>query len=54
VLLGVVAFLIPYIASLPFYGLEVFVGFIQAVVFMMLSLVFFASATAGHGSEGHR
>ncbi len=53
VLLGVVAFLIPYIASVPFYGLEVFVGFIQAVVFMMLSLVFFASATAGHGGEGH-
>jgi F-type H+-transporting ATPase subunit a len=53
VLLGVVAFLIPYIVSLPFYGLEVFVGFIQAVVFMMLTLVFFASATAGHGGEEH-
>jgi F-type H+-transporting ATPase subunit a len=53
VLLGVMAFLIPYIASLPFYGLEVFVGFIQAAVFMMLSLVFFSTATAGHGSEEH-
>lgn len=53
VLLGVVAFLIPYIVSLPFYGLEVFVGFIQALVFMMLSLVFFTVATIGHGGEEH-
>ena len=45
VLLGVMAFLIPYIISLPFYGLEVFVGFIQAVVFMMLTLSFLVSAT---------
>jgi F-type H+-transporting ATPase subunit a len=53
VLLGVMAFLIPYIASLPFYGLEVFIGFIQAVVFMMLALVFFVMATLGHGGEEH-
>jgi len=51
ILLAVVAFLIPYIASLPFYGLEVFVGFIQAVVFMMLTLIFFAVAVSGHGAE---
>jgi F-type H+-transporting ATPase subunit a len=48
------AFLIPYIASLPFYGLELFVGFIQALVFMMLALVFFTLATQGHGGEAHR
>jgi F-type H+-transporting ATPase subunit a len=35
VLLVVVASLIPYIAPLPFLGLEVFVGFIQALVFSM-------------------
>ena len=52
VLLGVLAFLIPYVVSLPFYGLELFVGFVQALVFMMLSLVFFTLATIGHG-EGH-
>jgi F-type H+-transporting ATPase subunit a len=33
---------------MPFYGLELFVGFIQALVFMMLSLVFFNMATHGH------
>ncbi len=48
VLLAVMAFLIPFVASLPFYGLEIFVGFIQAVVFMMLALVFFVTATIGH------
>ncbi len=54
VLLGVVAFLIPYVISLPFYGLEVFVGFVQALVFFMLTLVFFSLATMGHGEAEHR
>ena len=40
VLLIVVASLIPYIAPIPFLGLEIFVGFIQALVFSMLTLVF--------------
>jgi F-type H+-transporting ATPase subunit a len=53
VLLGVMAFLIPYIVSLPFYGLELFVGFVQALVFMMLSVAFFIVATTSHGEEGH-
>jgi F-type H+-transporting ATPase subunit a len=51
VLLLVVGFLVPYIASLPFYGLELFVGFIQAAVFMMLAVVFMSMATQGHGSS---
>ena len=47
------AFLIPFLVpgTLVFYGLEVFVGLIQAVVFMMLTFVFIAMATAGHGEE---
>ena len=53
VLLLVMAFLIPYFASLPFYGLELFVGFIQAAVFMMLAVVFISMATEGHGGESH-
>jgi F-type H+-transporting ATPase subunit a len=52
VLLSVVAFLFPYAISLPFYGLELFVGFVQALVFMMLTLVFMSMATMGHGSHG--
>jgi F-type H+-transporting ATPase subunit a len=51
VLLGVMAFLIPYIISLPFYGLEIFVGFVQALVFMMLAVAFFLVATTSHGEE---
>lgn len=49
VLLTVVAFLIPFIAPIPFLGLEIFVGFIQALVFAMLTLVFLNIATESHG-----
>ncbi len=34
-----------------FFGLEIFVGFIQAFVFFILSLVFFSMATHSHGEE---
>jgi F-type H+-transporting ATPase subunit a len=51
VLLGVMAFLIPYLVSLPFYGLEIFVGFVQAMVFMMLTVAFFVVAITSHGEE---
>lgn len=53
VLLGVMAFLIPYLMSLPFYGLEIFVGVVQALVFMMLTVAFFVIAISGHGAEEH-
>lgn len=53
VLLFVMAFLIPYLVSLPFYGLEIFVGFVQALVFMMLTVAFFVVAVTGHGGEEH-
>lgn len=46
VLLVVAAFLIPYVIPLPFLFLELFVGFIQAFIFAMLSLVFVAIATS--------
>lgn len=48
VLLVVIAFLIPLIAPIPFIGLEIFVGLIQALVFALLSLVFINMATEGH------
>ncbi len=48
VLLMVISALIPVFASIPFLGLEVFVGFIQAFVFATLSLVFFNMATQAH------
>jgi len=51
VLLAVMAFLVPYLISLPFYGLEIFVGFVQALVFMMLTVAFFIVAMSHHGEE---
>jgi len=48
VLLLVVTFLVPFVAALPFYGLEIFVGFVQALVFAMLTTVFLQMATIGH------
>ncbi|MDA2935794.1 F0F1 ATP synthase subunit A [Patescibacteria group bacterium AH-259-L05] len=46
VLLVVIAFLIPFIAPLPFMVLELFVGFVQALIFAMLTLVFLKIATS--------
>ena len=51
VLLGIVGFLVPFLIPLPFLFLEVFVGFIQAFIFTMLTLVFIAMSTAGHEEE---
>lgn len=45
VLLIVMLHLVPYLIPLPFLFLEVFVGFIQAIVFAMLTLVFLKAAT---------
>jgi len=48
VLLVVMMFLVPYILPLPFFMLEMFVGFIQALVFTTLTLVFLKMATESH------
>lgn len=48
VLIVVLTFLTLIIIPVPFYGLEIFVGFIQALVFAMLSLVLFNMATHKH------
>ncbi|MBI2024300.1 F0F1 ATP synthase subunit A [Candidatus Giovannonibacteria bacterium] len=44
VLLVIVGFLVPYVIPLPFLFLEIFVGFIQAFIFSMLTLVFISMA----------
>lgn len=51
VLLTVIAMIIPYVVPLPFMGLELFVGAIQALVFTMLTLVFIKTAITPHGAE---
>ncbi len=51
VLLIVVATLVPYLAPIPFLFLEVFVGFVQALVFSLLTLVFLTIATVEHAHD---
>ncbi len=52
VLLAIMAFLVPYLIPLPFMLLEIFVGFIQAFIFGMLTAVFVAMAVS-HSDEAH-
>ena len=53
VLLMAMGFLLPLIGLIPFMGLELFVGVIQAFIFAMLTLVFAAMATVSHGGDEH-
>lgn len=48
VLLIVIGSLLPFIAPLPFLGLELFVGLIQALIFASLTLVFLNMAASEH------
>lgn len=50
-LLFIMAFLVAMILPVIFYGLEVIVGFIQALVFAVLTLVFSAQAMVSHHHE---
>ena len=54
VLLFVMAFILP-VMNVAFFGLEFFVGLIQAAVFGLLTLMFMNSASTGHhdGEEEH-
>ena len=50
ILLLMATFLIPFLFALPFYGLELLIGFVQALIFAGLTLIFLTVAVA-HGSE---
>lgn len=52
VLLVVIAFLLPVVAPLPFFGLELMVGLVQALVFTMLTLIFLEIAVSDHSEHG--
>jgi len=51
VLLLVLGTLLPFVGATIFYPLELFVGFIQAFVFAVLTLVFLSLGTTKHGAE---
>ena len=53
ILLLIAAFIIPWIFAIPFYGLEILVGFVQALIFSGLTLVFVTMAVAPHEAESH-
>jgi F-type H+-transporting ATPase subunit a len=46
-------FLMPFLLVDVIYGLELFVGFIQAAVFALLTLVFASMAVESHDEEHH-
>jgi len=51
ILLLVAFFLVPWVFALPFYGLELLVGFVQALIFAGLTLIFLTVAVSHHGAE---
>ena len=53
ILVLVSAFLVPFVATVGVYGLELLVGFIQALIFAGLTLVFAAIAITAHHEEAH-
>ena len=54
VLLLVIAYFIPYVASVPFMAFEAFVGLLQAAVFALLTMAFIKlSIDEPHGGERH-
>ena len=53
ILLVMVTFLVPYFVALPFYGLELIVGFVQALIFSSLTLIFLSMAVASHEHAEH-
>jgi len=53
ILILMITFLAPFIIGIPFYGLEMLVGFVQALVFCNLALVFSLIAVTPHGEENH-
>jgi F-type H+-transporting ATPase subunit a len=53
ILLLIAAFLIPWVLALPFYGLELLIGFVQAFIFSGLTLVFVTMAVSPHEGEAH-
>jgi len=54
ILLLVSAYLIPFVFATVFYGLELFIGLVQALIFAGLTLVFASTAVTRHGEEESR
>jgi F-type H+-transporting ATPase subunit a len=53
ILLLVSAYLIPWVLAVPFYGLELLIGFVQGLIFAGLTLVFVTMAVTPHQEAAH-
>lgn len=53
ILLLVAAFLLPFVVPVVFYGLELLIGFIQALIFSGLTLIYVTVAVTPHEEEAH-
>ena len=53
ILLLVITYLVPFVLVLPFYGLELLVCLVQALIFAGLTLVFVVVAVTPHAEEEH-
>lgn len=54
ILLMVAGFLMPWLFALPFYGLELLVGFVQALIFASLTLIFLTMAVTSHEEHAEK
>lgn len=52
-ILGIFSNLVPYIVPIPFYVMGMFVGFLQAFVFTLLTMIYIGMATAHHDHGEH-
>jgi F-type H+-transporting ATPase subunit a len=53
ILLLISAYLVPWVLAVPFYGLELLIGFVQGLIFAGLTLVFATMAVTPHQEEAH-
>ncbi|RRR66492.1 MAG: ATP synthase F0 subunit A [Candidatus Viridilinea halotolerans] len=51
VLIAIIIFLVPLVVPMPIYGFEIFIGFIQAIVFALLTMAFLSIATTSHDHD---
>ncbi len=52
-ILGIFSDLVPYLVPIPFYAMGIFVSFLQAFVFTLLTMIYIGMATSHHDHGEH-
>lgn len=52
-ILGIFSELVPYLVPIPFFAMGIFVSFLQAFVFTLLTMIYIGMATAHHDHGEH-